>query len=131
MKEESSHGNQRREEVSEKRWFKETENERLEEGCQETLKVLQGRPLFQFYLKKTFNPYGSAPYRDEKPSKAVNGNSPSLQTKDREAVVSSLPISMHSGQIIMLTKMMTCSDLRFYGFEDGVPVETWRSANNS
>jgi len=39
--------------------------------------------------------------------------------------------SMHTGQIIMLTKMMTSSDLRFYGFEDGVAVETWRSANNS
>jgi uncharacterized damage-inducible protein DinB len=39
--------------------------------------------------------------------------------------------SMHTGQIIMLTKMMTSSDLRFYGFENGVPVETWRSANNS
>jgi hypothetical protein len=38
---------------------------------------------------------------------------------------------MHTGQIIMLTKMLTSSDLRFYGFEDGVPVETWRSANNS
>jgi uncharacterized damage-inducible protein DinB len=39
--------------------------------------------------------------------------------------------SMHTGQIIMLTKMLTSSDLRFYGFEDGVSVETWRSANNS
>ena len=39
--------------------------------------------------------------------------------------------SMHTGQIIMLTKMLTSSDLRFYGFEDGVPVERWRSANNS
>jgi hypothetical protein len=34
---------------------------------------------------------------------------------------------MHTGQIIMLTKMLTCSDLRFYGFEEGVPVERWRS----
>jgi len=62
---------------------------------------------------------------------AVNGVSASLQAKEREAVVIPLPISMHTGQIIMLTKMMTSSDLRFYGFEDGVPVETWRSANNS
>ena len=38
--------------------------------------------------------------------------------------------SMHTGQIIMLTKMLTSSDLRFYGFEDGVPVETWHSAKN-
>lgn len=34
--------------------------------------------------------------------------------------------SMHTGQIIMLTKMLTSSDLRFYGFEAGVPVERWR-----
>jgi uncharacterized damage-inducible protein DinB len=34
--------------------------------------------------------------------------------------------SMHTGQIIMLTKMLTSSDLRFYGFEDGMPVERWR-----
>ena len=38
--------------------------------------------------------------------------------------------SMHTGQIIMLTKMLTSSDLRFYGFEGGVPVETWHSAKN-
>lgn len=35
--------------------------------------------------------------------------------------------SMHTGQIIMLTKMLTASDLRFYGFEDGTPVQRWRS----
>ncbi len=35
--------------------------------------------------------------------------------------------SMHTGQIIMLTKMLTASDLRFYGFEDGAPVQRWRS----
>jgi len=35
--------------------------------------------------------------------------------------------SMHTGQIIMLTKMLTSSDLRFYGFEDDTPVERWRS----
>jgi hypothetical protein len=38
---------------------------------------------------------------------------------------------MHTGQIIMLTKMLTkmltSADLRFYGFEDDVPVERWRS----
>lgn len=34
--------------------------------------------------------------------------------------------SMHTGQILMLTKMLTSSDLRFYGFEGGVPVERWR-----
>lgn len=35
--------------------------------------------------------------------------------------------SMHTGQIIMLTKMLTSSDLRFYGFEDGTPVQRWSS----
>ena len=45
---------------------------------------------------------------------AVNRNSTRLQTKDREAVVSSLPIPM--------------SDLYFYDFEDGAPVLRWRSA---
>jgi hypothetical protein len=29
---------------------------------------------------------------------------------------------MHAGQIIMLTKMMTSDDLRFYEFDAGVPV---------
>ena len=36
--------------------------------------------------------------------------------------------SMHTGQIIMLTKMLTASDLRFYDFEAGGPVERWRSS---
>jgi len=57
----------------------------------------------------------------------VNLNPASLQTQEREAVVMPLPVSMHTGQIIMLTKLLTSSDLRFYGFEDGVPVERWRS----
>jgi len=35
--------------------------------------------------------------------------------------------SMHTGQIIMLTKMLSTTDLRFYEFDDGVPVKTWRS----
>jgi hypothetical protein len=34
---------------------------------------------------------------------------------------------MHTGQIIMLTKMLTATDLRFYGFEAGAPVERWHS----
>lgn len=36
--------------------------------------------------------------------------------------------SMHTGQIIMLTKMLTASDLNFYDFQTGAPVETWRAA---
>ena len=39
--------------------------------------------------------------------------------------------SMHTGQIIMVTKLMTASDLRFYGFEKGAPVEAWHSNPSS
>jgi len=38
--------------------------------------------------------------------------------------------SMHTGQIIMLTKMLTGSDLRFYGFDAGAPVHRWHSTNS-
>lgn len=34
--------------------------------------------------------------------------------------------SMHTGQILMLTKMLTSRDLNFYDFEDGVPVHRWK-----
>ncbi|HET9712809.1 MAG TPA: hypothetical protein VFP64_13025 [Pyrinomonadaceae bacterium] len=54
--------------------------------------------------------------RFEPRQEVVNGNSASLQTKEREAVVNSLPVSMHTGQIIMLTKMFTAADLNFYDF---------------
>ncbi|HEX8143209.1 MAG TPA: DinB family protein [Pyrinomonadaceae bacterium] len=33
--------------------------------------------------------------------------------------------SMHTGQIILLTKMLTGSDLRFYDFSSGAPVAAW------
>ena len=39
--------------------------------------------------------------------------------------------SMHTGQIIMLTKMLTSADLRFYEFDTDAPVETWRSDASS
>jgi uncharacterized damage-inducible protein DinB len=39
--------------------------------------------------------------------------------------------SMHTGQIIMLTKMFTSSDLRFYEFEDDVPVHRWQIPSGS
>ena len=35
--------------------------------------------------------------------------------------------SMHTGQIVMLTKLLTASDLRFYDFEAGRPVHRWHS----
>jgi uncharacterized damage-inducible protein DinB len=36
--------------------------------------------------------------------------------------------SMHAGQIFLLTKLLTGTDLRFYDFEAGAPVERWRSS---
>jgi uncharacterized damage-inducible protein DinB len=33
--------------------------------------------------------------------------------------------SMHTGQIIMITKMLNAKDLNFYDFSTGVPVHTW------
>jgi uncharacterized damage-inducible protein DinB len=33
--------------------------------------------------------------------------------------------SMHTGQIILLTKMLTRKDLRFYDFSSGAPVPDW------
>ena len=35
--------------------------------------------------------------------------------------------SMHTGQIFLLTKLLTATDLRFYDFEANAPVERWRS----
>jgi hypothetical protein len=54
-------------------------------------------------------------------------NAASLQTQEREAVEVSLPISMHAGQIFLLTKILTATDLGFYDFETGAPVVRWRS----
>ena len=34
--------------------------------------------------------------------------------------------SMHTGQIILLTKMLTKKDLRFYDFPTSAPVHTWK-----
>lgn len=45
--------------------------------------------------------------------------------KDKEAVEVPLAVSMHTGQIIMLTKILTATDLRFYDFEAGVPAHRW------
>jgi uncharacterized damage-inducible protein DinB len=33
--------------------------------------------------------------------------------------------SMHTGQIILLTKLLTAADLRFYDFEGDAPVQRW------
>lgn len=39
--------------------------------------------------------------------------------------------SMHTGQIILLTKMLTESDLRFYDFSAGVPRADWHRREQS
>jgi uncharacterized damage-inducible protein DinB len=39
--------------------------------------------------------------------------------------------SMHAGQIFLLTKLLTASDLRFYDFETGAPTVRWRSGPSS
>jgi uncharacterized damage-inducible protein DinB len=36
--------------------------------------------------------------------------------------------SMHTGQIIFLTKLLTASDLRFYDFEKESPLQCWSSS---
>jgi hypothetical protein len=48
----------------------------------------------------------------------------------KEAVVSSLPISMHAGQIFLITKLLIATDLRFYDFEAGVPIHRRRSGSS-
>lgn len=40
-------------------------------------------------------------------------------------------ISMHTGQIILLTKMLANVDLVFYDFSTGKPVHTWHDAKPS
>jgi len=56
----------------------------------------------------------------------VNGVQRVCKTQEREAVEVPLPVSMHTGQIIMLTKMLTSADLRFYEFDAGTSVQRWR-----
>ncbi len=37
-----------------------------------------------------------------------------------------LPMSMHAGQIILLTEMLSQRDLGFYDFSTDGPVRTWQ-----
>ena len=55
----------------------------------------------------------------------VNASTATVVNEEREAVAIPLPVSMHTGQIIMLTKMLADLDLKFYDFEEGKPVHTW------
>jgi uncharacterized damage-inducible protein DinB len=58
-----------------------------------------------------------------------------IQGNDVELLVAIFHVtehfSMHAGQIIMLTKMMSASELRFYEFEDNVPLQRWHSPSES
>jgi uncharacterized damage-inducible protein DinB len=58
-----------------------------------------------------------------------------IQHKDSTALEAIFHVaehfSMHTGQIILLTKLLTGTDLRFYGFEDGVPVHRWNTPAHS
>jgi hypothetical protein len=56
----------------------------------------------------------------------VNSFSANLQPKEREAVMIPLPVSMHTGQIIMLAKMFAEVDLAFYDFSETAPVFAWK-----
>lgn len=38
-----------------------------------------------------------------------------------------LPISMHVGQIILMTKMIANADLGFYEFTDAKPTLKWKT----
>jgi uncharacterized damage-inducible protein DinB len=38
--------------------------------------------------------------------------------------------SMHAGQIFLLTKILTATDLRFYDFTSGAPIETWSTQSS-
>jgi hypothetical protein len=38
--------------------------------------------------------------------------------------------SMHTGQIILLTKMLADTDLVFYDFSTGKPIHTWHHAKS-
>jgi len=51
--------------------------------------------------------------------------------KEGEAVAIPLPVSMHTGQIILLTKLLTAKDLGFYEFDGDVPLQRWRSESTS
>jgi len=39
--------------------------------------------------------------------------------------------SMHTGQIILLTKLLAKKDLRFYDFSTGEPVHTWHESKSA
>lgn len=100
---------------------------------QMVLAVSTSKPLMMVVIIIPFWPLGRAEnprtvFRQlANPSRSRQLKFSEFANEDREAVEVPLPNSMHAGQIIMLTKMLTSSDLRFYGFEDGVPVERWHA----
>jgi hypothetical protein len=93
---------------------------RIDEVTANNAPDLGAKPGIIFRTLCTVPPIAN-PSRSHQPkfSESVN--------KHRKAVEFRLPITMHSGQIIMVTKMLNSSDLRFYDFEDGAPIERWQS----
>ena len=55
----------------------------------------------------------------------VNASAASLLIEERGSGCDSASVSMHTGQIILLTKMLSEADLAFYDFSTGKPVHTW------
>ena len=53
---------------------------------------------------------------------AVNWNLASLQTKKRKRLLARFPFRCMLDKIILPTKLLTATDLRFYDFETGVPI---------
>lgn len=51
--------------------------------------------------------------------------------KNGKRVMIPLPISMHTGQIIMMTKIMTGSGMAFYDFVDAKAVVKWKSETST
>lgn len=55
-----------------------------------------------------------------------------IQQSDVTALAAILHVvehfSMHTGQIIMLTKMLAAIDLEFYDFKEGPPIHAWKSS---
>ena len=54
-----------------------------------------------------------------------------IQGKDVEVLEAIFHVtehfSMHTGQIILLTKMLAQTDMKFYDFSSGAPVNRWNT----
>jgi hypothetical protein len=59
------------------------------------------------------------------------GNARTIQGKDVELLEAIFHVtehfSMHTGQIILLTKMLAQTDMTFYDFSSGAPLNRWNT----